>query len=180
MPENTFELVPGRECGTCTACCTHLTIEDPALNKPGGVTCAHCVEGCAIYTTRPPVCRTFFCGWRQIPELGDDWRPDRSGILIRLFRSEDGQDEASFIVTGPLSALGNRNLALVVAGMIAAGVRSILVVPGKPATPPALVLLNPTLSDAVGAKDIAGVTRGLNEAGRLAITILRQAGTSVI
>jgi hypothetical protein len=23
-----------------------------------------------------------FCGWRLLPQLDDDWRPDRSGVLI--------------------------------------------------------------------------------------------------
>ena len=33
-------------------------------------------------TTRPKICREFLCGWLLFPELGDDWRPDRSGVII--------------------------------------------------------------------------------------------------
>ena len=41
-------LVPDRECGACTACCTHLAIV--AIDKLAGVTCEHCIAGagCAI------------------------------------------------------------------------------------------------------------------------------------
>jgi hypothetical protein len=28
------------------------------------------------------VCQQFLCGWRLFPELADDWRPDRSGVLV--------------------------------------------------------------------------------------------------
>jgi hypothetical protein len=79
-------LVPGRECGECTACCTHLHIDEPELQKPGGVTCGNCREnaGCTIYATRPKVCRTWFCCWRIMAEFDDSWRPDKSNILITL------------------------------------------------------------------------------------------------
>ena len=30
------------------------------------------------------LCREFFCGWRLRPELGDEWRPDRSGVFITV------------------------------------------------------------------------------------------------
>ena len=76
--------VPGRECGGCTVCCVLLEIQEPSIAKPAGVACRHLMEGtgCAIHATRPDVCRTWMCGWRLIPGLSDEWRPDRSGILI--------------------------------------------------------------------------------------------------
>src|SRR2546423_15078652 len=79
-----LHLVPDRDCGPCTACCKELTIESAELKKPPGIACVHCVteKGCGIYETRPPVCRVWFCGWRQMPNLDDSWRPDRPEILV--------------------------------------------------------------------------------------------------
>lgn len=70
-----------RACGSCTLCCTVLEI--PELAKPAGRTCVHALEGCAIYPDRPGPCRTFTCGWLATPRLGEDWRPDIAGFLIR-------------------------------------------------------------------------------------------------
>lgn len=76
-------LVPGRECGDCTVCCIVPAIDRPELQKPPGAVCRNCQGGaCAIYETRPQVCRTYYCGWRRLAMLGEDWRPDKSGVLI--------------------------------------------------------------------------------------------------
>ena len=72
-----------RVCGGCTACCTALKIDTPHFRKKAHVACRHLAQGgCGIYETRPPVCREFLCGWRLFADMGDDWRPDRSGVLI--------------------------------------------------------------------------------------------------
>jgi hypothetical protein len=80
----TLYLVPDRHCGPCTSCCKDLTIDSDELKKPPGVVCTHCVEakGCGIYETRPTVCRSWFCGWRQMRNLDDSWRPDLCEILV--------------------------------------------------------------------------------------------------
>jgi hypothetical protein len=80
----TLYLVPDRHCGSCTSCCKDLTIDSDELKKPPGVVCSHCVEakGCGIYETRPTVCRSWFCGWRQMRNLDDSWRPDLCEILV--------------------------------------------------------------------------------------------------
>jgi hypothetical protein len=77
-------LVPDRGCGGCTACCIIPTIRTAELKKPPGMVCVHCQEGtgCRIYDSRPPVCRTFLCGWRHMDVLDDAWRPDRCGIIV--------------------------------------------------------------------------------------------------
>jgi hypothetical protein len=75
--------VPGRECGTCTVCCYALPIDNKELQKLPGEVCVNCTgRGCRIYETRPRTCREFHCGWWVLPQLGDDWRPDKSGVLI--------------------------------------------------------------------------------------------------
>jgi hypothetical protein len=71
-----------RQCGPCTVCCTELKIETPELRKKARLPCSHLgAAGCGIYTTRPPVCQQFLCGWRLFAEMGDHWRPDQSGVL---------------------------------------------------------------------------------------------------
>jgi hypothetical protein len=74
--------VLGRSCGECTLCCKVLKIT--ALNKPQGVWCPHCKpgNGCLIYEDRPQECRSFFCGYLTQSELGDDWKPSLSKIIL--------------------------------------------------------------------------------------------------
>ena len=75
-------LVPGRTCGDCTVCCTWPTIDKPQIQKKSGTTCRHCTaSGCGIYETRYPICREYFCAWRAMDIFGEEWRPDRSGVL---------------------------------------------------------------------------------------------------
>lgn len=77
-----MELIPGRDCGDCTVCCTALNIDTPELQKKSGQTCQHCTaKGCGVYETRYPVCRGYFCAWRTVDIFDDDWRPDRSGVM---------------------------------------------------------------------------------------------------
>jgi Fe-S-cluster containining protein len=73
-----------RGCGDCNACCQHLWIDDPELQKPLGVLCTNWKSGCGctIYDSRPPACRAFLCGWRQLEALPLEWRPDHSKILM--------------------------------------------------------------------------------------------------
>src|SRR5215468_4810921 len=78
------ELVPGRTCGECNACCRYFDLMAD-LDKPCGVLCQHWRTGvgCGVYETRPAVCRDFYCHWLQNDTLDDAWRPDRSGLIIR-------------------------------------------------------------------------------------------------
>ncbi|THD38243.1 MAG: YkgJ family cysteine cluster protein [Sphingomonas sp.] len=78
-------LVPGRECGGCTACCFEITIDDPKLAKPPRETCVHCTaNGCSIYAARPQDCRTWYCLWRRVADLPDHLSPDKSGLLTSV------------------------------------------------------------------------------------------------
>ena len=72
-----------RNCGPCKACCVALKIDLPELRKKAGTPCPHLAgTGCGIYAARPDLCRQFLCGWRLEGELGDDWRPDRCGVIV--------------------------------------------------------------------------------------------------
>jgi hypothetical protein len=75
-------LIPGRDCGGCTVCCVFPTINKPEIQKLSGARCRHLAcDGCAIYDSRPPVCRSYYCAWRTVDIFSDDWRPDKSGVL---------------------------------------------------------------------------------------------------
>lgn len=77
-------LLPKRACDDCTVCCTVCGIDE--LAKPADTRCVHLAVdgGCGIYAQRPGACRDFFCGWRRLPWLTNNLRPDRSGIIITL------------------------------------------------------------------------------------------------
>lgn len=77
------EPIAGRECGTCTACCIEMDIDDPALKKADKVACPHMAagQGCSIHAHRPATCRNWYCGWRFL-HLSDAMRPDRSRLLL--------------------------------------------------------------------------------------------------
>ncbi len=75
-------LVAGRDCGDCTVCCVVPRIDKPEIQKASGAACKNCTAGgCAIYETRYPVCRSFYCAWRTVDIFGPEWRPDKSGVL---------------------------------------------------------------------------------------------------
>ena len=79
-----MKLVPGRECGECVECCRVLPINTDVLEKPTGLLCKHCEGGCTVYEKRPGVCSGWFCGWRYVDYLGDEWRPDKTGVVLRM------------------------------------------------------------------------------------------------
>jgi hypothetical protein len=89
----TGALVPGRHCGDCSLCCKLIRVD--AFTKPAGVWCTHCASGgtrgqkrreggCRIHESRPAECRNFYCAWLASPTLGEDWRPSRSKLVLRV------------------------------------------------------------------------------------------------
>jgi hypothetical protein len=76
-------LVPGRECGDCTACCKLIKIDWPELRKPAGVLCHHNTgSGCGIHASRPDGCRRWFCLWRRLDAMPEHARPDRARVMF--------------------------------------------------------------------------------------------------
>lgn len=73
----------GRECGSCSLCCKLIAVEE--LAKPEGVWCPNCSVGkarCTVYDNRPSSCLTFHCGWLQTHDLGAEWQPTRSKMVV--------------------------------------------------------------------------------------------------
>lgn len=98
------EGVHGRQCGSCTMCCSgwiNATINEQKL-RPGKA-CEHCVEeGCAIYENRPVVpCASFKCGWLadQSP-LPEHMNPVESGAIILFDRRWHGMPCVFALPTG--------------------------------------------------------------------------------
>jgi hypothetical protein len=78
-------VIEDRPCGECTVCCVVPLIDTPELKKAEGEACPNCAGGgCAIYTDRPQVCRTFNCAWKRIPSLPPETRPDKLGVMFTL------------------------------------------------------------------------------------------------
>ncbi|HEY5337299.1 MAG TPA: YkgJ family cysteine cluster protein [Rhizomicrobium sp.] len=172
-----MELVPGRECGGCTICCSELHIDDPDLQKLAGVRCPNCMadSNCAIYDRRPKVCREFHCIWRMTGALDDDWRPDKSAILLMpkttdippAYRGKDGVQ----LVILRQSAIYRQELHGLLAGLVSARTPLFLVVPTPPGFLPMNMFLNPSLEDPVRRQDGDGLVRALEAAIR---TMARQ------
>jgi hypothetical protein len=136
-------LVPGRECGECTLCCSAQNIDKPDVQKASGVLCKHCTGGgCAIYETRFDVCRAFHCAWRQMPTMDDTWRPDRSGVFVE-FQLLDGVTGLSLMLVGnPLKSVRQPAFIDFVANGVTRNVPLWMTLPGPPGYQGAQSLMN--------------------------------------
>jgi hypothetical protein len=83
-------IVPGRSCGSCTLCCKVFAVPD--FNKPRSVLCSHCEpsRGCSIHSSRPRVCREFYCNWLLLETLGPEWQPERSKLVLQSVALKGG------------------------------------------------------------------------------------------
>ena len=136
-------LVPGRDCGDCVVCCSTMNIDKPDVQKHSGMLCRHCVGGgCAVYETRFDVCRTFHCGWRQMPNLGDGWRPDRSGVMIEFQVLDQDGGYSLMLVGNPLKAVRQPELIDFVATNVSRNVPVWMTLPGPAGHQGAQSLLN--------------------------------------
>jgi hypothetical protein len=59
-------------------------MEISELAKPTGEWCPHWAKGvgCSIYESRPGECRKFVCGWLLDANLGDEWKPEKSKLVV--------------------------------------------------------------------------------------------------
>lgn len=148
-------LIPDRVCGPCVECCRFIPLDLPELSKPTGSLCDYCVDGagCSVHAVRPRTCRTWFCVWRVV-ELSDDWRPDRSGIIVR----PDGllSGEMTLYVVRRTDFLASPALFDTVAQWLAEGLRLAISVPGPVGTLPVRAEVTEYLLPAVASGDDAG------------------------
>jgi hypothetical protein len=156
METNTMEWTPlaGRECGTCTACCSFAPIHTDTLRKPANTLCPHCAagEGCTVYSVRPQVCRGFYCGWFFLPELGPHWHPEQSGVVIRSEAFDS--DTITILVLRFSEFLVSEDFAGMVGAWIDAGVGVEFERVGPPGHLPAKMRVNELLEDAIAARDL--------------------------
>jgi len=165
-------LVQGRECGFCTVCCSATKIDAPEFKKPAGILCQHCNgRGCTIHDTRPRVCRDFFCGWWVLPQLDEDWRPDKSGVLI-LPRTEnlpDGyasREGFQLFVLGEDASIRRPGFVELVMGFVASRIAVYLLVAGPPGQAAISEFLNERLAGYVAAPNRSAVLSLLLESYR--------------
>ena len=159
-----MDLMPGRQCGDCSACCVVLNVDTPEFQKMPGKPCAHLCAGggCAIHATRFPVCREYHCAWRYLASLGEEWRPDRSGVLVDFQHDElpahlPKRPGVRVTVFKAPTAEFQPLFLRWVAGLVAQDVPVVLAVPGPPGHFPAGAILNDALKDPVSRRDITGV-----------------------
>ncbi|MFM9936538.1 MAG: hypothetical protein ACKVOL_10130 [Novosphingobium sp.] len=165
------DLVPGRECGGCTICCIEPAIAGHGLDKPAGVACRNCsAGGCAIYETRPPPCREFFCVWRRAAFVGEAWRPDLSGVMIAPATAIGGTPSGISVicVVNPRAhdVLETPAFANLVAEFVARGIGVFLNLPAAPGEPARESRLHDWVLAAVDADDPARVMAGIRDCYR--------------
>jgi hypothetical protein len=174
-----MDLVQSRECGACTVCCKVLRVDSKEFRKTSGVLCQHCREGagCGIYDSRPPVCRDWHCGWRMLPYLSDDWRPDRSGVLVDFMTEADilaneipphyaTKAIFKFLILSE-DAIERPGFAEIVGGLVAEGTPTFLALCGPAGYQQAKVFINEAMKDAVAQRDRAGAMAVLRQAMEL-------------
>jgi hypothetical protein len=154
---------PQKSCGDCHACCVELIIDTPELQKKGQTPCVHLSGGrCGIYDKRFKICREFLCGYLLFPELDEDWRPDKSGILVlqviqaSLPKDYQGAGHGiQLLVTGGEAAILRPGFAEYVFGLILGrvGVYLTAMIPRA--------MLNQYLEPFVAAGDLEGTRRTL-------------------
>jgi hypothetical protein len=147
MSETQIDLVPGRDCGTCDVCCVVPSVDVAEIQKAASARCRHCTDGCDIYDTRPQVCRDYFCGWRRLAAIPDDWRPDKCGVLtspvsVDLTPSRQVTGVVLTLVGNPLKTVRSPSFIAFVSRSIMRNTPLYLALPGPAGHIPAKVLLN--------------------------------------
>ena len=160
-----------KTCGACSVCCKETMVELDGALKLAGVMCPHAAppSGCGIYEARPHICRAYFCGWHHLPSLGDEWRPDRSEVLIsfRKGAAPDGlMDGVEFELVGSPERITWLPLVEYIATLIVDAVPVYLSLPGEPGFQSPWVYLNDIaeLRQGLARRDFAATTAVLQQA----------------
>jgi hypothetical protein len=110
--------------------------------------------GCSIYKDRPNVCDAFHCAWRHLPELDNDWRPDKMGILLEFSRENfpapfSGKTGFRFTVLDKKKISSNYKLISFLSKQIKNGVPCILSYGVEAGQAPATAFLNFALQSVI-------------------------------
>src|SRR3569833_133922 len=147
--------LPGRERGAGNICSTVKPISVDIV-KPPGITCQHCTaEGCAVYETRWDVCIGYLCGWKWAPFLGEDMRPDKSGLLFDIEQNpvDDYIGEVTILAFRDGQDFTKGRTPDLIAGLVRRGVSVQLSRPGPPGMLHAKTRINPGFAKAVESGD---------------------------
>lgn len=149
-----LQVLEGRSCEGCTACCQFPPIRTEKLQKPANTLCPHCAEGsgCTVYDLRPTVCRGFYCGWFFLPELAPEWHPMRSGVVIRSEHFDE--DTVTLLILELSSFLVSEAFAGMIGAWVEQGVGVEFERVGPPGHLPAKMRMNELLEEAVAARDL--------------------------
>jgi hypothetical protein len=159
-----------RACGDCTICCIVPGIDTPQIQKLTGARCRNCGDGgCAIYEARPRACRDFTCAWLD-GALGDDWRPDVSGVLSQGVTLQGRAGISLMLFADPLKTVRQEWFVAYVQQQLRDGVPLVLAVPGPQGTRSAKLLLN----DEAFTRAAAGTPEQMRQALRRAVKTLMQ------
>lgn len=163
-------LVKNRECGKCEACCVELTIQDPELLKLPGVKCHNLSRngGCKIYQNRPKSCSDWYCMWRFMPNLSEDWRPDLKGVMIKRLthgipKGFEGKIALNFEIIGKKSVIHDMEFIEVLGGYVVNGFPCFISI-GKPRRQSSLVFLNNKILPLIESRNLEGLKAVLSEA----------------
>ncbi|MFS7249338.1 YkgJ family cysteine cluster protein [Rahnella rivi] len=155
-------LVKGRKCGSCSVCCVSLKITEPTLKKEADIPCINLRPqgGCSVYENRPPVCKTWYCGWRLLPFMGPGLRPDRSKVLVRF----DGS-EWCFQPTDKThsSAILDEEILTVIGAIIDNDGKVSISIPTKPGYCSANTVVHEHLKEAVSRQSLQQVKRIMSD-----------------
>ena len=153
---NTIKLVPKRKCGGCNVCCHSLQIETTGLVKRPNERCHNLSKGgkCGLYPDWPKLCQEYFCAWRALPDLDDEWRPDKINVLLEFSQESfpppfAGKTGFRITILDKSRVRSNYKLASFVAKQVQIGVPCILSYGNNRGENPATVFLNTALQRAV-------------------------------
>jgi hypothetical protein len=86
-------IITKKECGTCTKCCEGwLTANIKGHDMYPGKPCffVEIGKGCKDYKNRPKnPCKNFLCGWRLIDDMPEEFKPEKTGVIVSLKKEND-------------------------------------------------------------------------------------------
>jgi hypothetical protein len=105
------------KCGKCTLCCRLLYIHE--LNKPVGIQCNYCDNGCTIYGVHPKQCQGFECAYYQMENASEDFRPDNCHVIFeklsdRIFLGvRDPHYKLTTVIRGQIQSFNSKGYSVI-------------------------------------------------------------------